>query len=186
MPWSEDDCQKLMQAAFTAFSNHLSGIRAGRATPALIEGVKVDAYGQKMRLVQLAGIDVMDNATLCVRPFDPSLTQSVDKALQVSGLGFSTSAESTTIIVKIPKMTEETRKNLMKEARSISEGAKVQMRGIRRAEIDKIEGLKTKENASEDEVKRNSQRVQKMTDQFIEKITNECDKKVESLNSVGS
>lgn len=179
--WNEKLFEDKLQKSLASFVTSLGGVRAGMASSGLIESVAVDAYGQKMKLVQIASIDVSGNLELTVRPFDASLCDAIQKGIQLANLGLNCSFDGTGVIVRIPPLTEAMRKDLVRTVDKISEEAKVTMRRLRRDEIDKMKASQKDRPISEDVLRRNTDKVQKMLDKYIEKIDAETDKKQKQL-----
>lgn len=172
-----------MQKAIEALENAFSKLRTGRAHPGILNGVMVSAYGSQMPLNQVASINVEDNRTLLVQPFDRSMVQAVDKAIRESDLGLNPiSAE--VIRVPLPALTEETRKDMQKLARSEAEQSRVSVRNIRRDMLADIKKLVKDKEASEDDERRAETDIQKLTDDFIKAIDTRLAKKESELMEV--
>lgn len=172
-----------MQKAIEALENAFSKLRTGRAHPGILNGVMVSAYGSQMPLNQVASINVEDNRTLLVQPFDRSMVQAVDKAIRESDLGLNPiSAE--VIRVPLPALTEETRKDMQKLARSEAEHSRVSVRNARRDANNELKALAKDKEISEDDERRATEFVQKMTDKYIETIDNKLAQKEKELMEV--
>ena len=184
MSWNKEEVSLQMQKTLNALMHDFAGIRAGRANPALLDGVFAESYGQKMKIVQLATINVMDNFTLSVTPYDKSSLSAIDKAIQEANLGVSSSSNGNSIMVKLPKMTEETRKDWIKFAKKNAENSKVSIRNIRRDGMDLIKKLEKDKMISEDEKNKNEISLQKITDDFIGKIDDLLEKKEKEIMEV--
>ncbi len=170
-----DDANTRMSKSIEAFRQALSKIRTGRAHPSLLDHVKVDYYGSEVPLSQVANINVEDSRTLVVNPWEKQMVQAVEKAIMKSDLGLNPNTAGTVIRIPMPPLTEERRRDMVKIVRSEAEGARVAIRNIRRdANSDFKELLKEKE-ISEDDERRASERIQKLTDQYV----NEVEKLVE-------
>ncbi|MDA7981341.1 MAG: ribosome recycling factor [Alphaproteobacteria bacterium] len=160
-----------MESALTAFARDLAGIRAGRASTALLEPITVSAYGgSKMPINQLAGLSAPDPRTLVVQVWDASQAEAVDKAIRDSGLGLSPQMEGSVIRVNIPPLSEERRAELAKLSSKYAETARIAVRNVRR---DGMEALKKREKdgeISQDEHRRDAEQIQKLTDETIGKI----------------
>ena len=164
------DAESRMRKSIEGLTQALSKVRTGRAHPSILVGIKVDYYGQSTPLSQVASVTVSDPRTLSVTPFDKSMIQAVDKAIQSSGLGLNPATAGQVIRIPLPPLTEERRIALVKQVKSEAESAKVSIRNIRRdANNDVKELLKAKEISEDDE--RNSQdEIQKITDKFIKEV----------------
>lgn len=172
-----------MQKALEALENAFSKLRTGRAHPGLLSSVMVSAYGSQMPLNQVASVNVEDNRTLLVQPFDRSMVQAVDKAIRESDLGLNPiSAE--VIRVPLPALTEETRKDMQKLARSEAENSRVSVRNARRDANNELKALAKDKTISEDDERRATDIIQKMTDKHIEGIDNKLSQKEKELMEV--
>ncbi|MFT8718162.1 ribosome recycling factor [Acetobacter sp.] len=159
-----------MDGALESLRRDFAGLRSGRANAALLEPVRVEAYGGEVPLTQVATIAAPEARMLTVQVWDRSLASAVEKAIRDSGLGLNPAGEGQMIRVPIPQLTEERRNELAKAAGRYSEGAKVAVRGVRRDGMDKTKALEKKSEISEDDVKTWSDAIQKLTDQYVKKI----------------
>jgi len=165
-----EDADARMRKSVEAFKQALSKIRTGRAHPSLLDHLKVEYYGSDVPLSQVANITVEDSRTLVVNPWEKQMVQVVEKAIMKSDLGLNPNTAGTVIRIPMPPLTEERRRDMVKVVRSEAEGARVAIRNIRRdANSDFKELLKEKE-ISEDDERRASDRIQKLTDQYVEEI----------------
>ena len=164
------DAETRMTKSLETLKGELSKLRTGRAHAGLLEHVRVDYYGNKSPLNQLANISVADARTLTVTPYDKGSTQAVEKAIRESGLGLNPAATGTVIRVPLPSLTEERRKELGKHVRVEGENAKVAVRNVRRDANQHLKDLLKKKQITEDEDKRAEDAVQKATDRFIADI----------------
>lgn len=179
----QSKAENQMQKAVEALDNAFSKLRTGRAHPGLLSSVMVSAYGSQMPLNQVANINVEDNRTLLVQPFDRSMVQAVDKAIRESDLGLNPiSAE--VIRVPLPALTEETRKDMQKLARSEAENSRVSVRNARRDANNELKALAKDKEISEDDERRATDVIQKMTDKYIESIDNKLAQKEKELMEV--
>lgn len=167
------DMEAAMTKAIDALRVKLSHLRTGRASPALLEPVRVDAYGQQMPLNQVATVTVPEPRMIMVAPFDKSQIPAIEKAIQSAGLGLNPMSQGNVIRVPIPALTEERRKDLAKQVKAMGEEVKVSIRNSRR---DANEAIK-KSEASKDEAKTMQDRVQKKTDEMIAKVEEAVKKK---------
>ncbi len=152
------------------FEHELAGMRAGRAHPALLERIVVEYYGTPTPLLHLAQINVPEPRILVVQPFDKGSLGAIDKAIQRADLGVSVRVDGTLLRVSVPALTEERRRDLVRQLKRRSEDEKVAIRNIRREAVDSLkEGLKTKA-ISEDDLRRAETEVQKLTDRYIKII----------------
>ncbi|TET87723.1 MAG: ribosome recycling factor [Dehalococcoidia bacterium] len=158
-----------MQKTIEALKRELNTIRTGRATPALVEYIKVDAYGVSTPLNQIATISVPEAKLLVIQPWDRSTLASIQKAILQSDLGLNPINDGTSIRLVIPPPTEERRKDLVKVARRRVEEARVTIRNLRREAMEELKRLESEKEISQDENKRALDRLQKLTDSFIGK-----------------
>ncbi len=158
-----------MEKAIGALRRDLSTLRAGRATPALLDRIQVEYYGAMTPVNQLANINTPDSRTLLLQPWDKSSVSSIEKAIMKSDLGLTPSNDGSTIRLSIPPLTEERRSELVKLTKKYGEEAKVAIRNIRRDANDDIKKLE-KTSISEDESRRHQDDIQKMTDRFVAEV----------------
>lgn len=162
-----DQAQKHMNKCIDALKNNFSKVRTGRANPQVLDGIRVDYYGQSTPIVQLAGIKVPEPSMLVVEPWDKSSLKAIEKAIESSDLGITPSNDGTSIRLPFPKPTEERRRELVKECKQYAEDAKVAVRNARRDANNKAE---RDEELNEDDVNREKKAIQKLTDEFVAKI----------------
>lgn len=164
--------EEKMHKAIEVVRQEFIKIRTGKATTALLDGIKVDYYGSPMPLNQVANVTVHDVHTISIMPWDKNMVSPIEKAILAANIGLNPVGDGTGIRVPIPPLNEERRKELVKLVKKFAEDGKVAVRNIRR---DSIEHLKKSEKAdhfSEDERKRAEADVQKMTDKYIKEIDN--------------
>ena len=171
-PALKRDLQRRMDGAMETLRKEFAGLRTGRASPALLEPIRVEAYGTNQPLNQVANISVGGPGLLSVQVFDRSITKQVEVAIRDSGLGLNPMAEGQVIRVPLPPLTQERRNDLAKTAAKYAEAARVAVRGVRRDGMEQVKGWEKdkKAEASQDDVKRWSDEVQKMTDAQIKGI----------------
>jgi ribosome recycling factor len=145
-------------------------IRTGKATTALLDGVRVEAYGSTMSLNQVANLSVPDVHTISIQPWDKNMIQPIDRAIQAANLGLNPVSDGTVIRVPIPPLNEERRRDLVKLIKKFAEEGKISIRNIRRDAIEHLKKSEKAEHFSEDERKRGEAEVQKMTDKHIKDI----------------
>ena len=148
------------------------GLRTGRASASLLEPVSVDAYGAKVPINQVGNISVPESRLITVQVWDESLIQSVEKAIRNSELGLNPMIEGNNIRVPIPELSQERRIEIVKVASKYSEDAKITVRNIRRDAMDKIKEEEKQKTISKDDSFQFSEKIQKLTDKYIEKIEN--------------
>ncbi|WP_019532568.1 ribosome recycling factor [Paenibacillus ginsengihumi] len=163
------NAEERMDKAIVALKKELLSLRAGRATPALLDRVQVEYYGTMTPVNQLANINTPDSRTLMIQPWDKSSIGAIEKAILKSDLGLTPSNDGNAIRIVIPALTEERRNELVKMTRKFGEEAKVAIRNIRRDANDDIKKLE-KTGISEDESRRHQDEIQKFTDKFIAEV----------------
>jgi ribosome recycling factor len=159
-----------MDKSLDALRRDLMTIRTGRASPALVERVMVDAYGTQVPLQQLAGINAPEARLLVVQPYDRSTIGAIDKALRRADLGFNPTNDGAVLRIAIPPLTEERRREMVKLVHRYSEEARVALRNIRRDAIKDLTDLEHEKLISEDDLKRGQDRVQDVTDRHIKQV----------------
>ena len=164
-----DATTESMEGAVKHLEAEFQKIRAGKASPMMLQGVKVEYYGTLVPIEQTANIGTPDPRQIIVMPFDKSSIGAIDKAIQAANLGFNPKNEGDFLRIQVPPLTEERRKDLAKRAKTAAEEAKVGIRNIRRNSNDDAKKLE-KEGVSEDEVKQLQEEIQKLTDKFVKKI----------------
>lgn len=166
----KQDLSRRMDGALETLRREFAGLRTGRAHPALLEPVRVTAYGTEMPLNQVGTVGTPEPRMLTVQVWDKSMVSAVEKAIRDSGLGLNPAADGMLVRVPIPQLTTERRNELAKMAHKYAEGAKVSVRGVRRDGMEQIKGLEKKHEIGEDLAKTWSDEVQKLTDQFIKRV----------------
>ena len=154
----------LMDRAIESTRRELGGIRSGKASPQLLDTVRVEAYGAQVPLAQVAMVSAPEPRMLTVQPFDKGLTQAVEKAIRDSGLGLNPATQGMLIRVPLPMLSEERRKELTKVVRKLAEEGKV---AIRHARTDTLSKIKKLEHVSEDDKSRAEKEIQKLTDDHV-------------------
>ncbi|MCP1214855.1 ribosome recycling factor [Acetobacter orientalis] len=165
-----DDLTRRMDGALESLRRDFAGLRSGRASPALLEPVRVEAYGSEVPLTQVGSIAVPEARMLTVQVWDRAVVGAVERAIRDSGLGLNPAADGQVIRVPIPQLTEERRNELARAAARYAEGAKVAVRGVRRDGMDKSKASEKKGDISQDDVKTWSEAIQKLTDQYVKKV----------------
>ena len=170
-----------MEKALNRLNEDLSLLRTGRANPNMLNKVEVEYYGVMTPINQLGQISVVEGRQLVVKLYDNSLLQATEKAINASNLGLNAQNDGTVVRMIIPALTEDTRKKLAKEVSKYAEDAKVAIRNIRR---DVNDDLKKDDSFSEDEEKRMLDKIQKVTDEYIKKIDDCANKKVDEIMTI--
>ena len=164
-----DIAKEAMQEAISHLENVLGKIRAGKANPQMLRTVKVDYYGVQTPLAQAANISTPDAQTISIQPFDKNLIAEIEQAIMDSNLGFNPSNNGDKVIINVPPLTEERRRDLVKQAKSEIENAKVSIRNIRQKANDEIKKL-AKDGLSEDLARDAEKSIQDLTNSFSKKI----------------
>lgn len=159
-----------MQKTVEHFEHELAGMRAGRAHPALLENVMVDYYGAMTPLGHLATISVPEPRVLLVQPFDKSAVGSVEKAIQKADLGVSVRVDGGVLRVTVPVLSEERRRELVKQLKRRTEEEKVAVRNIRRESLESLKQAEKAHEIAEDEEHRGQAEIQKLTDRFVKEL----------------
>lgn len=173
-----------MKKAIEALRHELTTIRTGRAAPALVEGLEVDAYGTAMPLIQLAQIHAPEPRLLQVQPYDRNLIRPIEKAIMASDLGVTPSNDGTVIRLPIPTLTEERRRDLVKVLHKKVEEGRVEIRTLRRQTHDEMRKREKDAGVSADEFKRLEQQLQKLTDRYILQVDEVGEAKEKEILSV--
>ena len=166
-----------MQKTIDVYKENLSGIRAGRANTAVVAKVTVDYYGVPTAVTQMAEVKVADPKTLVISPWDSSTLKSIEKAILESDLGVTPSNDGTVIRLPFPALTEERRRELVKQCKAYSEEARVAIRNIRRDANSAVEKCIKEDSLPEDEQRRAEGAIQKITDKFIAEVDESFKKK---------
>ena len=159
-------------------------IRAGRANPNILNKIKLEYYGVPTPMQQLANITVPEARTLMIAPWEPSLVKAIEKAILNSDLGLTPNNDGKNIILNFPELTEERRKEIVKDIKKKGENAKVAIRNIRRDANDAIKKMEKAGDISEDELKTNEDKIQKMTDKYVGLIDKAIEKKSTEILTV--
>lgn len=166
----KQDFTRRMDGALETLRREFAGLRTGRASPALLEPVRVHAYGSEVPINQVGNVGVPEARMLTVQVWDRSLVGAVEKAIRDAGLGLNPASDGQLVRVPIPQLTEERRTELVKAAHKYAEGARVAVRGVRRDGMEQIKGFEKKHAIGEDVAKDWHTVVQKLTDQYVKKV----------------
>ena len=159
-----------MHAAIEHVRHELAGVRSGRASVTILDGVHVEAYGARMPLNQLAGLSVPEPSLIVAQPFDPSQLGAIEKAVRASDLGLNPSNDGKVIRIPIPSLTDERRKELSRHVHKLAEEGRPRVRLIRRDANDRLKKLLKDHKISEDDEKKGLDEVQKITDNHVKQI----------------
>ncbi len=178
------EAEEKMKKAVAAFQRELSTLRAGRASPALLDNIEVDYYGVPTPLNQLAGISAPEPRLLVIQPWDKNAINEIEKAIMKSDLGLNPNNDGNVIRLNFPQLTEERRKELVKFIRKKAEECRVAVRNIRREANDTLKSMEKKSDISEDDSKRSQDEIQKLTDKYIEEVEKVLKNKEEEVLEV--
>ena len=159
-----------MKKTVSILSSDYTAIRAGRANPAVLDKIMVDYYGSPTAINQLAAVSVTEARVLTIQPWDASVCRGIEKAIQTSELGINPQSDGKTIRLIFPQLTEERRRDLVKEIAKMSEESKVAVRSIRRDAIDKLKAMKKNSEITEDDLKQAEKEMQNLTDKYCKEI----------------
>ncbi len=165
-----EDADNRMGKAIAAFQRDLARVRIGRASSALLDGIRVDYYGTSMPINQVASIAIPESRLLTIQPWDVKILEDIEKAILRSDLGLTPANDGKIIRVNIPPLTEERRKELVKLVKKMAEECRVAIRNVRRDAIEHLKAKKKHKEISEDEFFRSQDDVQKLTDRHIKEI----------------
>lgn len=177
---TEEKMKKSVQHLETEYSE----IRAGRANPAVLDKVKVDYYGAPTPVNQVAAVSVSEARTLTIQPWDVSLLRAIEKAIQTSDIGINPQNDGKVIRMIFPPLTEDRRKEIVKDVAKMGEDAKIATRSIRREAMEKIKALKKKGDITEDDQKQGEKKIQDITDKHIKNIDTLTEKKQKQIMEI--
>ena len=184
-----DDAQSRMDKALKHLEEELAKIHTGKASPAMLKEITVEYYGSRVPLNQVAAVGVKDPRTIVVQPWEKAMLSVIEKEILKANLGFNPTNNGEVLFINVPELTEERRKQLVKMVKQEGEQAKIAIRNIRRDTLKEIKKLEKGDNEfdikiSEDESKEAQEKVQKLTDDYIEKIDKAIDTKSKELMTV--
>jgi ribosome recycling factor len=166
-----------MQRAVEAMERDFAGIRTGRASTALVERITVDYYGAQTPLNQVAGISTPDPHLIVIQPWDRSVLSAIERAITKSDIGIMPNVDGTVVRLNVPPLTEERRREMVKQVRRRTEQARVEVRNHRRDAADQLKKALRESDLSEDEERRELESLQKLTDRYIEAVDSRADRK---------
>jgi len=164
------DLEKAFEKVLNGLEHNLTKIRTGRANLALLEGIRIDYYGQTTDISHLATLSIPQPSVMAIKPFEKRLIPAIEKAIQASDIGLTPSNDGDTIRLNIPKLTTERRRDLVKMVKKQSEEAKIAIRNSRREYKSKLEKAQKSENLPEDDVRRGVDKLTKITDENVKKV----------------
>lgn len=173
-----------MSKSVDSLAEDFAGIRAGRANPHILDKIKVEYYGQPSPLQSVANVSVPEARVIMIQPWDSSLIKEIEKAIMCSDIGITPGNDGKVIRLVFPELTEERRKELVKDVKKKAENAKVAVRNIRRDANDSFKKMNKANEISDDEVKMLEEQVQKLTDKYIKNIDTMTDNKSDEILTV--
>jgi len=173
-----------MEGALEHLKHELAGLRTGRASIALLDGIRVDYFGTMTPLKQVANLATPEARLITIQPWEPRLIKEIEKAISASGLGITPSNDGKVIRIPLPPLTEERRKELTKICKKHGEDTKVHVRGFRRDANEELKKLQKDAKLTEDELRKSEAEIQKLTDQYIQKIDDVIKKKEHDILEV--
>lgn len=179
-----DAVEDKMKKAISNLQENLNAIRAGRANPHVLDRITVDYYGAPSPLQAVANIQVPEARMITLTPWDPSMLKEIEKAILSSDLGITPSNDGKIIRLMFPILTEDRRKELVKQVKTYGEECKVSIRNIRRDNIDKMRSANKKKELTDDVLGEFEDKVQKITDKFTKEVDSTCDKKEKELMEI--
>ncbi len=179
-----NNAEEKMEKAVEAFKKDLGSIRAGRATPSLLDKIMIDYYGISTPLNQLATISAPEPRLLVIQPWDKNVISDIEKAILKSDLGLTPNNDGNVIRLPVPQLTEERRKELVKMIRKKAEESRVAVRNIRREANDMLKDLEKDGDISKDDLKRSQDDIQKLTDKYVENIDKVLENKEKEVTEV--
>jgi ribosome recycling factor len=173
-----------MKNAIAALKNEFNGVRTGRASPSLLDKIRVDYYGQKTPLSQVATVSVPEARLIVIQPWERTLIGEIEKAIQKSELSLNPSNDGKVIRIAIPPLTEERRKELAKMAKNMAEQSRVQIRNIRRDGLEELKKQLAAGGVPEDAIKKEEDELQKLTDSYIAQINKALEEKEKEIMEI--
>lgn len=164
------NAEQKMNKSIDVLSNDYAAIRAGRANPAVLDKIMVDYYDTPTPINQLAAVSVTEARTLTIQPWDASVVKGIEKAIQTSDLGINPQTDGKIIRITFPPLTEDRRREIVKDIAKMGEDSKVAIRSIRREAIDKLKAMKKNSEITEDELKDSEKKMQDLTDKYCKEI----------------
>ncbi len=178
------DAETKMKASCDRLGSEYAAIQAGRANPAVLDKIMVDYYGTPTPINQVAAVSVSEARVLVIQPWDVSLVNAIEKAIQKSDIGINPQNDGKLLRLIFPQLTEERRREISKEISSMAENSKIAVRNIRRDAMDKTKTMKKNSEITEDEQKKGEKKIQDLTDKYCAEIEKLCDAKTKQVMSL--
>ncbi|HBU59499.1 MAG TPA: ribosome recycling factor [Verrucomicrobiales bacterium] len=177
--------EEKMQKSEEVVLNEFSGVRTGKASPALVENINIEAYeGSSMRLKELAAITAPEMRTLVIQPWDASTVTPIEKGLQAANLGLNPAVDGKLIRINLPDLSKERRQEMVKAARKLAEDGRVSVRHVRREALESLKAEQKNGEITEDDLSHGEKEVQKLTDNYVKKIDDHLSSKEEEILTV--
>ena len=176
--------EEKMNKTVSVMTSEFASIRAGRANPAVLDKVLVDYYGTPTKIREMASVSVSEARVLVIQPYDKSSLKNIERAIQTSDIGINPANDGTVLRLTFPQLTEERRKEIVKQVSRMAEDSKVAIRSIRRDANDRFKAMKKNGEATEDDVKSLETQIQKLTDKFVEEIDKLAEAKEKEILSI--
>ena len=176
--------EEKMMKSISVYEENLSEIRAGRANPAILNKIMIDYYGTPTPINQVAGISVPEARMIVIQPWDGSILKEIEKEILKSDIGINPNNDGKVIRLNFPELNEERRKEIVKDIKKMAEEAKVMIRNIRRDALDEAKTIQKNSEISEDDLKVAEDKIQKLTDKYVEEIDSLLDKKEREVMSL--
>ena len=176
--------EEKMKKTISVFEENLAEVRAGRANPNILNKVTVDYYGVPTPINQMAGVSVPEPRMIVIQPWDMSMLKEIEKAINLAELGINPMNDGKVIRLTFPELTEERRKELVKEIKKIAEDSKVAIRSIRRDGMDEFKTKQKNNEITEDDLRDAEDKIQKLTDKYVENVESICEAKEKEVMSV--
>lgn len=177
-------CEDRMKKVVENFHKELAKISTGRATPAMLDSIRVEYYGSLMPISQVATVTVPEPRTLAISPFEKSMLEPIEKAISVANIGLNPRNDGIIIRIPVPPLTEDRRREFVKQAKASAEHEKVIIRGIRQQSNDQLKKAEKDKNISQDDLKGAEKKTQALTDQYIKEIDHICQTKEKAIMEV--
>lgn len=178
------DLEERMKKSVSVYEENLSEVRAGRANPAILNKITVEYYGVPSPINQVAGISVPDARTIAISPWDASILKDIEKAILASDIGLNPNNDGKVIRLNFPELTEERRKDLVKDIKKMAEEARVAIRSIRRDGMEEVKAKQKNGEMTEDDKTREEENIQKLTDKYIAEIDKALENKENEIMSI--
>ena len=180
----KEKAKSKMEKSINVMLSDFAAIRAGRANPNVLDKVKVDYYGSPTPINQMAAVSVAEARVLVITPWDKSTLKSIEKAIQASDIGINPQNDGQVIRLTFPQLTEDRRKEIVKDVKKGGEDTKVAIRSIRRDAMEKLKAMKKNSEITEDELEDSQDEIQKLTDKFIGKVDSAVEDKTKEIMTV--